>query len=189
MNCVLGIDSSLTSTGVVVLDERGGLLKAQAIRGEGRDVVRLWRLKEAFSWFLSAATADCAIGGHVITHAVLEGYGYSANGQRLAELGEWVGQIKLILFDYDILRLVVPPARLKKFTTGRGNAQKDEMRLAVFKRWGYEAKENDLIDAYALAQLGRAVLGWETNLTKAQREVVEAMGKGKLPQAGKGGAS
>jgi hypothetical protein len=60
---------------------------------------------------------------------------------------------------------------------GRGNTKKDEVRLAVFKRWSFEAKTNDEIDAYVLARIGLAYLGYDDDLTKPQREVVEALGK------------
>ena len=51
----------------------------------------------------------------------------------------------------------VPPSTLKKFVTGKGNAKKDQMMLAIYKRWGTEFDNNDAADAYALAQYGRTL--------------------------------
>ena len=178
-DCVFGIDPSLSSTGLVVLDRAGEVLLQQALTLGPKGPTgaeRLCRLKAMFDGVLHAMRrpAESLLGGrHPLV--VLEGYGYSASGQRLAELGEWVGCIKLSLWEAGVPVVIVPPARLKRFTCGRGNAQKDEMRLAVFKRWGFEHQTNDVVDAYALAQLGRAILGWESRLTRAQEEVVRAL--------------
>ncbi len=73
--------------------------------------------------------------------------------------------------------LVVPPARLKKFACGKGNAKKDEIRLAVYKRWGFEAPTNDEVDAYVLARIGLAYLGYDDKLIKPQLEVIKDLKK------------
>ena len=56
---------------------------------------------------------------------------------------------------------MVAPQALKKFVTGKGNVKKDQMKLAVFKRWGVEFPTTDETDAYALAQWGQARLRGE----------------------------
>ena len=60
------------------------------------------------------------------------------------------------LFDNHIPYILVPPTKLKKFITGKGNAKKDVMRLEVYKHWGVEAKTDDEIDAFGLALFGAA---------------------------------
>lgn len=47
----------------------------------------------------------------------------------------------------------VPPTTVKKFTTGKGVAQKDLMMLNVYKKWGFTPKDNNDADAYAICQM------------------------------------
>ncbi len=57
--------------------------------------------------------------------------------------------------------LLVAPTTLKKFVTGRGNADKPAMVAAIVRQWGGElpAEANtDELEAYALARLGRCWL-------------------------------
>ena len=172
----LGIDPSLTSTGIVALGAGGEVLRAEALcppKGctgvERLDV--LYRQLEG--------VVDRLLGQDRRTPAQLvaavEGYGYSANGQRLAELGEWGGMVKLALWRRGIRFAVVAPARLKKFVAGKGTAQKDEMRLATYKRWAFEHPVVDVVDAYGLARVALALAGHREGLTAAQAEVVAAL--------------
>lgn len=176
--CAIGIDPSLTSTGLVVLGRDGDLAVAEALRPPKglTGAARLDALHQQFSRWLRSTRAAIDLGRYEAPIvAALEGYGYSANSQRLAELGEWVGLIKWELWRNNIGFFVVPPARLKKFVTGKGTAQKDEMRLAIYKRWHFEHPSNDVVDAYGLARIALAIAGGADGLTKAQAEVVSAI--------------
>ena len=51
-------------------------------------------------------------------------------------------------------RLQVPRATLKKWTSGKGNAQKDFMLLRIYKRWGVEFESIDEAEAFAAAKWG-----------------------------------
>jgi Holliday junction resolvasome RuvABC endonuclease subunit len=62
------------------------------------------------------------------------------------------------LFNAGIGFILVAPTTLKKFVTGKGNANKDVMRLEAYKRWEIEAKTDDEIDAVCLAMFGAAYL-------------------------------
>lgn len=74
---------------------------------------------------------------------------------------------------------MVPPTTLKKFVTGKGNAEKSLMIREVYKRWGFDAADDNQADAVGLLQVGRAVIGELTDLTKPQLEVVAALRKQK----------
>jgi crossover junction endodeoxyribonuclease RuvC len=91
-------------------------------------------------------------GGDILV--VLEGYAFSR--VNLTHLGEVVGVVKVALWEAGIPSLVqLTPGGLKKFVSGRGNAKKDEMRLEAFKRFGFEAKTQDEVEAVCLAWAGR----------------------------------
>jgi len=60
--------------------------------------------------------------------------------------------------------IVVQPAVLKKFVTGKGNADKTKMALRVSARWKFEPESDrggNLVDAYALYQYGLALAAGE----------------------------
>ncbi|MET9120009.1 hypothetical protein [Streptomyces sp. NPDC004528] len=99
----------------------------------------------------------------------MEGYAAGAKfGRELA--GELGGAVKLALLDVlykpSCYPLIVAPTKLKKYTTGKGTAAKNEMLLSVYKRWGVTYSDDNLADAYSLA---RAASTWHTkNGTKAE---------------------
>lgn len=53
----------------------------------------------------------------------------------------------------------VPPATLKKYVTGKGNAQKPDIRMELFKRFDIDLRDDNEADAFALRALGLDVLG------------------------------
>ena len=65
--------------------------------------------------------------------------------------------VRYVLYQMGFGWWEVPPSSLKKWTTGRGNASKDEMAVSVKSRWGYASPSDDIVDAVALAKLGQAV--------------------------------
>lgn len=89
----------------------------------------------------------------------IEGYAYVRNIRSLVTLVEIGTTIRSVLYRLGIPWLDVPPTVLKKWTTGKGHATKDQMAAAVKARWAYHSTSHDIVDAYALAQM--AQLGWE----------------------------
>lgn len=72
--------------------------------------------------------------------------------------------------------ILVPPAVLKKFATGKGRAQKDQVMLSVYKTWGLEFDTHDETDAWVLSQIGMSLFGLDdTHLNKARRECLETV--------------
>jgi len=162
----MGLDLSLTSTGVAII-QADGTSESMTIRSKFRDEARLADLRDKI-----LATVKL----HRPKLVVLEGYSYGSVTS-LASLAELGGLVKTGLFEVSQPVLVVPPARVKKFATGKGNSKKDEVRLAVYKRWGFEAPTNDEVDAYVLARTGLAFLGHDSGLIRSQIEVIEALKK------------
>jgi len=210
MMATIGLDLSLTSTGVVVLDngvvrklvdgtyERAARPGAMTLSSKHRGVERLIdlsnQLGEAIGQFINMETAAWVFGFPL---AVIEGYSMGSRSGQAFSIGEWGGVARVRLRQMGISYIVVPPSTLKKFTTGKGNAQKDEMRLHVYKKWGFEHKANDVVDAYALARFGEAYLAFKDGkdevggrlLTKIEFETVQKFikdegKKGKEEEAG-----
>lgn len=123
----------------------------------------------AFSDWLSGRLDSCKP-----ELVVFEGYGFGqlSSVQVLVEIGTLM---RAVTYCSGIPYVDVPPMSLKKFTTGKGTAKKDEMMLWVYKRWGFEAKTNNEADAFALAMVGRAMLGQLENMTVVQQEVLKKL--------------
>jgi crossover junction endodeoxyribonuclease RuvC len=139
---VLGLDLSLNHLGWALVDEEGqythGLIKSKS-----KGVERLRHLRDS---------VDVILTGHQVRHAVVEGYSFSSiRGHDMGEVG---GIIRLLLFERDVTFREVPPATLKKWTSDKGNAQKDFMLLRIYKRWGVEFESIDEAEAFAAAKWG-----------------------------------
>ena len=100
--------------------------------------------------------------GEVVDLVVIEGSAMRGLGKvvQLAELNGAV--VHAFLVHWNVVRLA--PTSLKKFATGNGRAQKDEMQQAtpdeVLQMFSDKYKKHDdLIDAYWLARYGLTQIG------------------------------
>lgn len=149
----LGLDLSLTSTGLAVVDPVGyHAWTARPPRGmTGHDRLA-WILDQI--WDIAYSYE----GGHRV---VVEGPSYGSQaGQKghheraglwwLVTQKLWAGNVQYV---------VMPPSALKKYATGKGNASKDEVLLATAKRFPAFNGGNDAADALWLAAAGADHLG------------------------------
>ena len=161
---VVGLDLSLACTGLVAID--GDKVDSLAIKTKPQEHVR--RVVKINAEILATLKK---LKPELI---VIEDYAFMGNG-KITELAELGGVVKTSLFSLGYKFVTVAPSQVKKFACGKGNAKKDQVRLEVYKRWGFEAPTNDEVDAYALARIGLGVLGLDDNLTKPQLEVIKAI--------------
>lgn len=83
---------------------------------------------------------------------VLEGYAYGvARGNSAISMGELGGIVRFALAEMDAAPVVIPPAKLKKFITGKGNANKEIVLLELYKRFNVDVPTSDEGDATGLA--------------------------------------
>ena len=166
---VVGIDPSLTGTAVYRSDGHStefGSKSAKTIAG------RVKRYSGLVSKVLEAI-------GEKPEQIMIEGYLARMTGSALS-LVEYGWQLRL-----DILRLwpdvsiiEVPATSLKKFTTGKGNADKAAMVSSVTLKAGIPFTSDNLADAYALMRMGLVVAGREKATNKPQRDVLAKLGIG-----------
>jgi Holliday junction resolvasome RuvABC endonuclease subunit len=67
--------------------------------------------------------------------------------------------VRAALYNRGIPWLEVRPSTLKKWTTGKGDAKKPDMALAAKEKWGFNSPSDDVVDGFALAQMGHYLLG------------------------------
>lgn len=134
---IVGLDLSLTATGIC--DEYRG---ARVYKSKHRGCARLADLRD----HIYTIVDDDRL-------VVLEGYSY-ASANQAHQLGELGGVIRLAITETGAPYVDVPPSTLKKFATGKGNANKAAMGLAA-ARAGYDGPGDDnAIDAWWLMQMG-----------------------------------
>lgn len=162
---ILGLDLSIAAPGFAGVDGATHSLKLDAKRGDSRlntiadEAVRL------------SARAHLVVIEDLPTHA--HGAGIT---------GMVHGAVRAALLYALVPYVLVPPASLKKFSTGRGNADKTAMALAAFKRFGREFADDNQCDAAWLRWMGLAAYGaLSVELPAAQ---TEALGKVAWPKLG-----
>lgn len=101
----------------------------------------------------------------------MEGYAYDADN-RLADLSEIGGVLKVELHDAGIPFIVVPPKSLKKFVTGKGDASKDRVMQFVFQRYDYRTDNDNIADAVGLAKFAEVYLTNDSEY-RSELEVVK----------------
>lgn len=131
---ILALDLSLTACGWAkntdLLEESG----VYAPKGRGTP-----RLQDALDWVLPKARG-CDL-------VVIEGYAFSARESHAHALGELGGVVRLGLHQLRIPVAEIPPACMKKFATGAGNARKDAVLTEAVKRLRYDGWDHNEADA------------------------------------------
>lgn len=166
MRCVVGIDPSITSTGVAVWPSVGqpetwvlGTVAGDSLPS------RLHELATDLREVLSEYEPILA----VIERGFSGGKGPSAwiNGTAAGALIE-------ALEDLGIPVVIVPPKVRAKLATGSGSADKIDVLDAARSRLGYVGKQFDEVDALWLALAGAMLLGMPDlpALPKAHSEVI-----------------
>jgi len=164
---ILGIDPSLTGTGVVALEDgkiiNQQLIKTKPTKGSLAELQRLIKIVDSIEY----GEAELA---------VIEGLAFmSRNTTSLVQLSGLNYMIRHKLYKLNIPFLIVPPTSLKKFITSKGNAPKECMLMDIFKRYGEEFRDNNLADAFSLAVLGDAVINPSDKTKVYQQEVLDKL--------------
>jgi crossover junction endodeoxyribonuclease RuvC len=167
MTQCLGVDPAV-NTGLVLLgaEERGHVLKHFDMLAfpKLKGFARLKAMRDAFGAFLDERKPDLV---------VIEGYAYG-NKFSLVTAVEIGTVYRLECLTRRIPTFTFSPTSLKKFVLGSGTGKKNQMLMAVFKQWGFEAPTDDIADAYGLAFAGLVNKG-AVKSTASQRDAVCTM--------------
>lgn len=155
---VVGLDLSITATGIAKRDGSTFTVKTNAT-GDRRLVV----IRDNVG--LAAGGCDLVVIEDLPTHAKSAGITGMVHGAVRASLIEW-----------GIRYVLITPASVKKYATGKGNCGKPEMAVAAFKRAEVEFADDNQCDAWwlramALDHLGHAL----ADMPKAHRDALAAV--------------
>lgn len=139
---VVGIDPSLSATGVA--DDHGQLhvLKQKPADGDQR----LVNIREGVARF--TLHADLIVMEDLPRNAMAAGV-----------TGMVQGVIREYLQQHSIPYVTITPATLKKFASGKGNAQKPQMRAAWLSYSGDDVADDNKVDAAWLRVIGLHLAG------------------------------
>lgn len=165
-----GIDLSLTHTGLALLED-GKLVYTKSIltKPKGKrpidEITRLELIVDQICELLDADKPDVV---------AIEGIAFMASKTTaLAQLSGLNYMMRKELKDRNIKFIIVAPSSLKKFITGAGNAKKDEMMLAVYKRWSVTLLDDNENDAYCLAQVAFVIADIGYKVSGQQKNVIQ----------------
>ncbi|ERG63493.1 hypothetical protein L332_03360 [Agrococcus pavilionensis RW1] len=167
---VLGVDASLTSTGLAWLDTdepaewwTGRIREAAPVKGG------TWLREQAARMDrIAYEVRDVALGhdgsGLPVDLVVLEGPSFSSRGAGARDVAGLWWSIARELLVRDIEVLVIEPATRAKYATGRGRgvgASKHDVLAQVRATYPLaDVPQHDVADAVALAALGARVKGF-----------------------------
>lgn len=143
---VVGLDLSLVATGVAYSDGTTATVKTKAETP----------IMERLEWIRTRCYEAVRIDEHADL-VVIEDFVVLSNASSL--LGMLHGVVRHNLWANDVRCLFIPPSTLKKFATGKGNATKPDMRVALKDRTGIDLRDDNQCDAYWLRLLGLHLLG------------------------------
>lgn len=169
---IVGLDLSLTGTGISVWTVANGKELPgvnSVVTNKLRGMPRIDHIWKAISFEM-----DCVATGSTIVYIEDFAFGVQQNQSFVREIGMLHGVIRHYLWKASIPIKLVAPTVLKKFVAGSGAAKKEVVILDVYKRFGFEARDNNMADAYSLMAFGRAVEGlWDKELLSFQKETVD----------------
>lgn len=166
----VGVDPSLNGTGLAVLTFEGDSVKRVTLliapSTSLSEPYRLAHIYRVASEWLVAVTP-----GH-IAGACMEGPSYGSKG-RQDILSEVRGVLKLVLVQRPRLQRlnIIAPTSLKKFASGYGGADKEQVAEGM-RKLGWYANSSDEYDAAALAEFCYAQCNDNPSLSRSQKEAL-----------------
>lgn len=175
MRCVVGLDLSLTATGWFLLIE-GNPIKTGVLRTPLTGIERI-------DWIAKRVVNLIGVLVPEQTIVVIEGYSFASTGNVVYEIGGLGTMVRHALWSRKIPYIECSPNSLKKFATGSGDSKKvkkEHVIREVWRRWNFEASDNNEADAYVLGRIGMCMLDLDEPTTDYQRAVLIALMQ-KLP--------
>lgn len=170
---VIGIDPSLTSTGLVILSDDGEMADHRLIRSDpsgGKCADRMKRIE--------TMTREIKTVVEVYEPVIvcIEHYTLGQNTPGTSDRIEFGGLLRYVLWSCGHCPIEVNQSTLKKWATGKGRfppgSGKTPMIVSITSRYGVQLASDDEIDAYALARVAFQIAKFEEPENQSQREAL-----------------
>ena len=164
MTLVVGVDLSLTATGIARVRLSG--VKTATLSSKHRGISRLRDL--AYEIRCQCDDADLV---------VIEGPSYGSVGAGFHERAGLHWLVVDLLSVRDIPYVIVPPSVVKKYATGKGNANKGAMIDAATRRYPHieTGGDDNQVDALWLAAMGLDYLTDEHAVPESHRATLNSV--------------
>ena len=182
---VMGIDPSLTSTGVIVLDSRGEIVAKERITSKPSGPLVSSRMRRCQDIFNAVINVANIWQPSVIT---IEGYSLGSNMPGMVDRVELGGLLRYMLIAHGHRLVEVAPTTLKKWATGKGawpGGGKTPLIVAMTSRYRVELGTDDEYDAYALARMALQIAEHDEPQNQHQREAIEVAINGRTKKPSK----
>lgn len=156
---ILGLDLSLTATGID-LDGVTERLSPPAVPEKATHDEQAARIE-----WLQRAVVERA--GFVVDVVALEGFSYGSKGSSVDQIYGLGWYVRLGFRALGLPYALVPPSSLKQYATGKGNATKPDMRVALLQRFDVDERDDNIVDARWLRAMALDAYG-EPLLTMPQ---------------------
>lgn len=172
---LIGVDLSLTGTGIATLAGH------RTVHTNAADPVET-RLATIRNAVLEHVYQD--IGGRYAGADLFILEDFVTRSPAASTLGMVHGVVRLALAETGAPFVLVPPATLKKYVTGKGNAKKPDMRMETFKRFHVDLDDDNQCDAYGLRAMAFDAYGFPlASMPAAQRESLDKIAWPELRRA------
>ena len=163
---IVGLDPSLRATGLALPDGEMLTIKTPSCTTLDDRIERVRRV--------IGRVANRIDGGAMV---VIEGPAFGMNNRATHELSGLWWSLVVRLTEQGNRLAVLSPGQLKKFATGKGNAPKPDMRMALYQRTGIDVADDNQVDAWWLRQAGQQRLDQLGALTlpKTQTAVLDGI--------------
>lgn len=153
-----GIDSSLTSTGLVTYDTDTEVTVIASFSSSNTGTSIANKHERLFT--LASKVFKAATEGGVPELVAIEGPAFSSStGKVWDRAGLWWYIVRMFI-DYGCRVIEVPPTTRSKYGSGSGRAGKDEVLLAVSRTYPtFDIKNNDEADALVLCAFAARLSG------------------------------
>lgn len=154
---VLGLDLSLTSSGVAVVESGTGVVHTESIKTRGKKNDTLRERHERQAYILTRILE--VIEEYTPQYIVIEGPAYSSMVGKVHDRSGlwWIVVFALMNEDYKVSE--VPPTNRAQYATGKGRAPKEDVVASVAEHMSVVVKTDDEADAVVLASMGLRSLG------------------------------
>lgn len=171
---VIGLDPSITATGIAWHDGSTTTTHDTVTVGDVR-LDNIARKVELAACYHPDLLRHDEYGDDRRAHlAVVEDLPINAKGAGITGMVQ--GVIRYTLLGLDVPYALVTAAALKKYATGNGNANKSDMRMALYKRTGLDLRDDNKVDAWWLRAMGMDHLGCPlVELPQAQRAMLDTV--------------
>jgi len=163
---VMGVDPSLTATGVVVSGREPETIKASTPKTGYDTYLRLISIRDCLMDRVRELDQPVL---------VIENYSHASKFQA-HQLGELGGVIRTRLLEEGVPFYLISPNTLKMLATGKGNASKEAVGYEAVKRFEATPSDNNQADALWLWELGNHLIGQPTvDLPKSHVRALEGL--------------